>query len=149
MSKIAALLKPKSTLYEQTYNVKFYEPKELEAPRTSILVYASNSHGRCGKGSSHLAIHKFRAANGTINGATGQAYALNVKNHDNSQPNIDKLQMTMRALKVYVNSCKTKLFFVSEIDKEITQETLEIIAPQFKGLRNIWLPEIFAKFVKG
>lgn len=149
MFKIPALLKPKQTSYEQMYNVKFYNPKEVVAPKSSILVYTSNSHGKCGKGASHLAIHNFRAMNGSITGRTGDSYALHLTQFNGDPIHLKELTTTMRALKLYVNSSKTKLFFVSEIYEEVDKETFEFIAPQFKGLKNLLLPEKFEHFVKG
>lgn len=147
-SAIAALEMATQNVYDQVHNVRFYS-KDTPPPSGCVYVFASSKSGRCGSGTTHhLAIHKFRACSSTNKGPSGQAYALLLKDEFGHTLPDDETKQSMRALKLYINSSKQRCFHIADFIDEIDPETFKLIAPMFKGLRNLRLPLRFAKFIR-
>ena len=109
-----------------------------ELDKGEIFVFGSNGYGAHGAGAAAVAVAKFGAVMGQVEGLQGQSYAINIMD------GMDVMKGQVARFIEFAREHQELKFLVTEIGCGIAGYTPEEVAPLFTDVpENVVLPESF------
>ena len=138
---------PSAVLVEQR-NQRFYEDGS-EVPDDCIYVFLSNSTGHHGKGSAHIAMHKYGAQYTKAIGLSNRSYALNFLDATDFILPIGDIVYSIRLFAAFTRDNKFHRFHVVDFENLFTPEDFKIVVSYFTNCCNCNFPQSFKGKLNG
>lgn len=121
----------------------YFYPPDFTLPKDRIYIYAVDSDGVAGKGSSYLAVHHYGAARGHVAGLKNSSWAMALLSPERRFYAHETVFNYVAILKRFMKKNPDMLFILGDIALDAPKEKFPQIARQFKGLPNCLYPESF------